>query len=61
IDFKKQSTAYQAMLYSASKESWVDGIISRGYYAPVILRDKSISIHGKPAEELVWDWFEALR
>jgi len=61
INFKKQSTAYQAMLYSASKEDWVDGIISRGYYAPVILRDKSISIHGKPAEELVWDWFEALR
>lgn len=58
--FSEQAAAYQALLYSASKPGWVSGIISRGYYAPVALLDKSISIHGKPAEPLVWSWFEAL-
>ena len=61
VGFSEQSAAYQALLYSASKQDWVSGIISRGYYAPVVLLDKSISVHGKPAENLVWTWFDALR
>jgi hypothetical protein len=61
VGFSEQSAAYQALLYCASKRDWVSGVISRGYYAPVILLDKSISIHGKPAEGLIWAWFDALR
>jgi len=61
IGFKEQAAAYQAILSTASKKEWVSGIVSRGYYAQAMLHDKSISIHGKPAEELLWRWFEALQ
>lgn len=61
MGFDEQAAAYQAMLSTASQKEWVSGIVSRGYYAQAILHDKSISIHGKPAEELLWRWFEALQ
>jgi len=59
--FAEQAAAYQAMLSTATTKDWISGIISRGYYSQAILHDKSISIHGKPAEELLWRWFEALQ
>ncbi|MCJ7733957.1 MAG: hypothetical protein MUP11_05355, partial [Anaerolineales bacterium] len=59
--FSEQALVYQALISSAVKKSWVSGIISRGYYAPVILHDKSISIHGKPAEDVLRQWFMNLR
>ena len=59
--FTEQALAYQAFLSTAPNQDWVSGIISRGYYAPAILHDKSISIHGKPAEKLLRDWFLSLK
>lgn len=59
--FAEQAAAYQAMLSTASTKEWISGIVSKGYYAQAILHDKSISIHGKPAEELLWRWFEELQ
>jgi hypothetical protein len=32
-------------------------VVSDGYYPPISLQDKSISIHGKPARGVVWFWF----
>ena len=60
VGYAEQAAAYQAMLSAASNQDWVAGIISRGYFSQAILHDKSISIHGKPAEELLWRWFGAL-
>jgi hypothetical protein len=59
--FSEQAIAYQVMLSTASSKEWIAGIVSRGYFAQATLHDKSISIHGKPAEELLWRWFEALQ
>ncbi len=59
--FSEQALAYQAFLSTAPKKNWVSGIISRGYYAPAVLHDKSISIHGKPAEDLLRKWFLSLK
>jgi hypothetical protein len=59
--FSEQAAAYQVMLSTASTKDWISGVVSQGYYSQVILHDKSISIHGKPAEELLWRWFEALQ
>ena len=61
VGFVEQASAYQAIFSAVTRQNWIDGIISRGYFSPAILHDKSISIHGKPAEELLWRWFEALR
>jgi hypothetical protein len=59
--FAEQAAAYQAMISTAVTKDWISGIVSRGYYSQAILHDKSISIHGKPAEELLWRWFEELK
>ncbi len=59
--FSEQALAYQVFLSTAPKKSWVSGIISQGYYAPAVLHDKSISIHGKPAESLLEEWFLMLK
>jgi hypothetical protein len=56
-DFDEQAKAYTAFLSAINNKSWISGVISWGYYAPVVLHDKSISIHGKPAEDILQDWF----
>ncbi len=59
VDLELQARAYNAMLAAINQYNWIDGVISRGYYVPTILQDKSISIHGKPVEEVFRAWFHA--
>jgi hypothetical protein len=61
LDLLKQEEIYSILLHAAEGKSWVSGIISRGFYAPTILHDKSISIHGKPTEEIIKIWFSEFR
>jgi hypothetical protein len=60
IDLQEQVDLYTAMLSVINQRTWVQGIVSQDYYPPAILRDKSASIHGKPAEELLTYWFTNL-
>lgn len=60
LNFQEQIDLYSAVLSVVNQRSWVNGFISGGYYPPVILRDKSASVHGKPAEELLAYWFTNL-
>jgi len=46
---------------SRPDHTWVSGLISRGYYPPAVLADRSNSIHGKPVEDVISAWFAALR
>jgi hypothetical protein len=48
------------MLTAVNARQWVGGIVSRGYYPPTILQDKSASIHGKPAADILWYWYPRL-
>lgn len=57
LDLNTQADIYQAMLQAINQRDWVGGFISRGYYPPVALRDKSSSTHGKMASDLLWYWF----
>jgi hypothetical protein len=57
IDLKGQADLYQAMLIAVEQHSWVSGFIARGYYPPVSLTDKSSSVRGKPAADLLWYWY----
>ncbi len=59
LDLAVQARAYNAILTAASDEHWITGIVSQGYYPPTVLWDKSTSIHGKPAEDIVRAWFAA--
>jgi len=61
VDFTLQARVYTSLISTAANRSWISGIIARGYYAPAILHDKSISIHGKPAEMILSQWFARLK
>ncbi len=61
VDFRAQTRSYAAILNAIQDEDWVSGIISRGYYPPAILHDKSSSIHGKPASRMLSAWFRRVQ
>jgi hypothetical protein len=56
-DLTGQANIYQAMLMSVEQRDWVSGFVSRGYYPPVTLMDKSSSVRGKPTADLLWYWY----
>ena len=60
VNLALQSDIYEAMLTAINQRQWVGGIVSRGYYPPTILQDKSASIHGKPAADILWYWYPRL-
>jgi hypothetical protein len=57
LDLEEQSSAYQALLYAINDRDWINGFVSRGFYPPVELHDKSSSIHGKPSQTIIGDWY----
>jgi hypothetical protein len=56
----EQTALYNAVLVSVNQRTWLDGIVSRGFYPPAILQDHTSSIHGKPASEVLRYWFPKL-
>jgi hypothetical protein len=60
VNLQAQSDMYEALLNALNERPWVAGIVSRGYYPPAMLQDKSASVHGKPAADLLWYWFPRL-
>ncbi|MBC8503371.1 MAG: hypothetical protein H8D34_00810, partial [Chloroflexi bacterium] len=57
LDFVQQAKAYDAVLAAINQFDWISGTVSRGYYAPAILHDKSTSVHGKPAADVLRYWY----
>jgi len=60
LDLQQHFDIYDAMFNAVNARTWINGLVSRGYFAPVALQDKSASIHGKPAADLLWYWFPRL-
>jgi hypothetical protein len=60
LDLQQQVDLYDVMFNAINARTWINGLISRGYFAPVALQDKSASIHGKPTADLLWYWFPRL-
>jgi hypothetical protein len=60
LNLQGQSDLYETLLNLINSHPWVGGVISRGYYPPALLQDKSASVHGKPAADLLWYWFPRL-
>ena len=60
LDLQQQVDLYDAVFNAVNGRTWITGLISRGYFAPVALQDKSASIHGKPTADLLWYWFPRL-
>lgn len=61
LSLQAQADAYQALLIALNGRPWLNGFVSRGYYPPAALRDKSASVHGKPAAEVLRSWYPRLR
>jgi hypothetical protein len=59
-DLAAQAAAYSALLAAIDDREWIDGFVSRGFYTPARLEDKSASIHGKPSQHVLSESFEAL-
>lgn len=60
LNLQTQADIYEAMLAAVNARSWVSGFVSRGYFMPVALQDKSASIHSKPAADILWYWYPRL-
>ena len=56
LNLQDQANAYNAVLSAINQRGWISGFVSMGYYPPAILQDKSISVHGKPANGVIWYW-----
>lgn len=56
-DFVQQAKAYDAVFAAINQFDWISGAVSRGYYIPAILHDKSTSVHGKPAADVLRHWY----
>ncbi len=57
LNLQLQADIYETLLAAVNTRPWVSGVVSRGYYPPALLRDKSASIHGKPAADVLWYWY----
>ena len=57
VNFVEQAKAYDAVLAAINQFDWINGVVSRGYYIPAVLQDKSTSVHGKPAEDVLQYWY----
>jgi len=61
LDLQEQSDAYSALLFAINDRPWVRGLTSFGYHPQAILRDKSVSVRGKPAETVLSAWWPLLQ
>ncbi len=60
LSLQTQADIYEAMLIALNARPWISGFVSRGYYPPAALQDKSTSIHSKPVADILWYWYPRL-
>ena len=60
LNLQTQANLYESILTAVNGRSWVSGIVSRGYYLPAALQDKSTSVRNKPAADILWYWYPRL-
>jgi hypothetical protein len=57
LNLQIQADIYESILTAVNARPWISGFVSRGYYPPVALQDKSASVHSKPAADILWYWY----
>lgn len=60
LDLAEQAEAFNAVLSAAFGHPEIHGVVARGYNPAVALQDRSSSVHGKPAQDVLWYWFSSL-
>ncbi len=61
LDLQEQADIYAALLTAVNGRGWISGFSSYGYNPVVALRDKSLSVRGKPAEAVLAAWYPKLQ
>jgi hypothetical protein len=57
LDLEEQVLMYEAVLQAVNVRDWIAGVVSADYHPQVEARTQSASVHGKPAELLIAEWF----
>ena len=57
LDLVEQSDALNAVILAAYGRDEIQGFYARRYYPPVALHDKSASVNGKPAGQMLGYWY----
>ncbi|MEN8241303.1 MAG: hypothetical protein ABFS17_05240 [Chloroflexota bacterium] len=57
VDLQVQADLYTAVMAAIEYQDWVAGVISQGWYPPMESHDPSASAHGKPAQDVLTEWF----
>ncbi len=60
LSLQTQADIYESILTAINTRNWITGFVSRGYYPPAALQDKSASIHSKPVADILWYWYPRL-
>ena len=60
VDLEAQAEMYAAFIQAIADEPQIQSVYARGFYPPVILHDKSLSVYGKPAEDVLRGAFQNL-
>jgi hypothetical protein len=60
VDLGEQAQAMNAVLMEATQRPGIQGFTARRYNPVVALQDKSASVHGKPASDVLWYWYQRL-
>jgi hypothetical protein len=60
LDLSEQADAYHALMLAVNDRPWIGGLLTYGYLPNVTLRDKSLSVRGKPAEAVLAAWWPGL-
>ena len=60
LDLELQARITNAFIMRASTKPYINGFFSRGYQPAGSLQDSSISVHGKPANDVLWYWYHFL-
>jgi len=61
LDLQEQADVYNGLLTAINSRPWIAGLFAYGYNPVAALRDKSISVRGKPAEAVLTAWYPKLQ
>jgi hypothetical protein len=57
IDLQEQALAFNAVITEAASRPEIVGFFARRYNPSAALRDRSASVNGKPARDVLWYWY----
>jgi hypothetical protein len=61
MDLQEQADVYNGLLTAVNTRAYLAGFFTFGYNPVAALRDKSLSVRGKPAEAVLAAWYPKLQ